>query len=424
MDKVLYLDSFSGVSGDKFVGALLSLGGKPSEEYLKTKLQTLSIIDEFEVNILNKKISGIECLKFDVITKDECKNAGAYAPSETKLDDNKEAHMRRHHKTDDRDHKHSRSHSHRGLSEINDIILKSSISDRAKKYATDIFRIIGEAEAKVHDADIESVHFHEVGAVDSIVDIVSASILVDYFDFEEIISSPIPLGKGFIRAAHGVLPVPAPATALLIANVPAYAGEVEGELTTPTGAALVKYFSDRFEELNNFEITKVGYGAGTKDFAIPNFLRVYLGKNNSSKITVVETNIDDSIPEELGYLSEKLFEIGALDVYQTPIYMKKGRIGVKLSVITERASLEKVEEAILKYSPTFGLRKYNVERKILDREIRTVDFNGEVVRIKDGRYKGVPVKSSFEYEDVKKLMTKMNKSYNEIIGLLAREFLI
>ncbi|HQJ05979.1 MAG TPA: DUF111 family protein, partial [Spirochaetota bacterium] len=131
-----------------------------------------------------------------------------------------------------------------------------------------------------------------------------------------------------------------------------------------------------------------------------------------------------SIPEELGYLSEKLFEIGALDVYQTPIYMKKGRIGVKLSVITERASLEKVEEAILKYSPTFGLRKYNVERKILDREIRTVDFNGEVVRIKDGRYKGVPVKSSFEYEDVKKLMTKMNKSYNEIIGLLAREFLI
>ena len=431
MDKVLYLDSFSGVSGDKFVGALLSLGGSQSEEYLISKLQTLSVKDEFEINILNKKISGIECLKFDVIVKDNRKNTDTYAPSDIKSNDHNAVHMR-HDKSDDHDHDHSHphshthnhTHSHRGLYEINDIILKSSISDRAKKYATDIFRIIGEAEAKVHNVDIENIHFHEVGAVDSIVDIVAASILIDYFNFDAIISSPIPLGKGFIKAAHGVLPVPAPATALLIANVPTYSGEVEGELTTPTGAALVKYFSDKFEGLNNFEINKVGYGAGTKDFTIPNFLRVYSGKNNSSKITVIETNIDDSIPEELGYLSEKLSDMGALDVYQTPIYMKKGRIGVKLSVITEQSALKKIEETILKYSTTFGVRKYNVDREILDRKIRAVDFNGEIVRIKEGRYKGALIKSSFEYEDVKRLMIKLNKNYNEIIGLLAKEFLI
>lgn len=429
MDNVLYLDSFSGVSGDKFVGALLSLGGRLSEEYLKAKLQTLSIKDEFEINIFNKKISGIECLKFDVITRDKRKNVDAYAPSDIKLDEKQETHMchnenEHHSHTHSHNHNHTHNHSHRGLSEIIVIIQNSSISDRAKKYATDIFQIIGESEAKVHNVDIEKIHFHEVGAVDSIVDIVAASVLIDYFDFDAIISSPIALGKGFIKAAHGVLPVPAPATALLIVNVPAYAGEVEGELTTPTGAALVKYFSDKFEDLNNFEINKVGYGAGTKDFTIPNFLRVYAGKNNTSKITIIETNIDDSIPEELGYLSEKLFDIGALDVYQTPIYMKKGRIGIKLSVITEQSLLEKVEEAIFKYSATFGLRKYNVDREILERKIRAVDFNGEIVRIKEGRYKGNLIKSSFEYEDVKRLMIKLNKNYNEIIGLLAKKFLI
>ena len=252
----LYIDCFSGISGDKFVASLLSLYEGKNNDVLKEALSSLQMDEEFNIEIVEKKISGIGCLKFNVIVRE----------------DNKP-----------HNHSHNHHHKHRNFDDIKRIINKSTISERAKKYTLDIFNIIATAEAKVHNTDINSVHFHEVGAVDSIVDIVSCSVLMDLLDFECIKSSPIPLGSGFVKTEHGVLPIPAPATIEILKGIEVCNGEVMDEMTTPTGAAFIKYFVREFCGVESFEIERIGYGAGSKDFDIPNFLRVYSGKKKTPK---------------------------------------------------------------------------------------------------------------------------------------------
>ena len=385
--KVLYVDAFSGVSGDKMVAALLSLGFDKS--VLINELKKLLISGEFDIEIKDKNVMGITSKKFDVILK-----------------------------------KHS--HHHRGLGDIEKIIDDSSISENAKVISKDIFKIVAEAEAKVHDVPINEIHFHEVGAIDSIVDIVSVGILIDQLKPERIYSSKIALGTGFVEAAHGRLPVPAPATAEILKGVPAYQTEITTELTTPTGAAIIKYLTDEFVNMPEMTVEEIGYGAGTKDLSIPNVLRIFLGElesDNVEKDTIIslETNIDDSTPEQLGFLSEKLFENGALDVFITPLVMKKGRQGQLLTVLCNATDIKKFEEIIFLNSSTFGIRKSVYERSILKRETKVINVEGTEVKVKLGYYKGKLIQSVPEYESVKEGANKNGMPYNEFLKKIKKE---
>lgn len=389
--KILYIDAFSGISGDKMVAGLLSLDPK-LKEFLLKELSKLSIKDDFEIKIFNKNVMGINSIKFDVIIK------------------NKE-------------------HHHRGLSDIKEIIDSSKISDNAKNISKEIFELLGKAEAKVHNVQLNEIHFHEVGAIDSIVDIVSTGILIDKLNADKIYSSKIALGSGFINAAHGVLPVPAPATAEILKNLPVYNGGVKSELTTPTGASIVKYLSNDFMELPEINIKMIGYGAGTKDFnEIPNVLRIYFGETGKENIhndyiVSLQSNFDDCTPEQLGFLSERLFEKGALDVFITPIVMKKGRQGQLLTVLCKEKNQELLENVIFLNSTTFGIRRSVHSRSILEREERTIDIEGIPVKIKLGRYNGKLIQTSIEYESIKNAVNKSGYSYNEFVKKIDKALL-
>ena len=379
--KILYIDAFSGVSGDKMVAALLSLGFE--DDKLINELKKLSVANEFEIEIKNKSVMGITSKKFDVILK-----------------------------------KHS--HHHRGLDDIENIIDESAISESAKMISKGIFKIVAEAEAKVHNVPVNEIHFHEVGAIDSIVDIVSVGILIDLLKIDRVYSSKIALGTGFIEAAHGRLPVPAPATAEILKGVPAYQSEIETELTTPTGAAIIKYLTDEFIKMPGMMVKEIGYGAGTKELSIPNVLRLFVGEQAESKeeqdvIISLETNIDDSTPEQLGFLTEKLFENGVLDVFITPIIMKKGRQGQLLTVLCNENDIKKFEEIIFFNSTTFGIRKSVHERSILKREEKIIDVEGTEVKVKLGYFDGKLIQTAPEYESVKEGANRNHISYNDFL---------
>lgn len=381
----LYIDAFSGISGDKMVGALLSL--EDNLTYLKDMLSTLKIHNEYSIKVYEKSINGINSLKFDVIV------------------------------TTNHFHNHN-EHHHRNIQNIYSIIDNSRISEKAKHISKEIFKIIGEAEAKVHNKNIEDIHFHEVGAIDSIIDIVSTAILIDKLNIENIYCSPIPLGNGFVETSHGILPIPAPATIEILKNCPVYTTDIEGELTTPTGAAIVKYLTKDFKQLENSRILKIGYGSGTKEFKIPNVLRVFLtkGKEESNDIVILyETEVDDMTGENAGFLMETLFNNGALDVFFTPIIMKKSRPAFLITVICNHENKEKILEIIFANSSTFGIREYTVNRHILKREIKEIKFQGETIRFKQGYYNEKLIKKSFEYEDIKKICTQFNLSFNEVM---------
>ncbi|MBN2544473.1 MAG: nickel pincer cofactor biosynthesis protein LarC [Spirochaetes bacterium] len=398
--KILYIDAFSGVSGDKFNAALLSLG--LDKNRLTDELSTLSISNEFQIDVEEKKIMGINTLKFNVIVKHQHRGKNSVLLLKNE------------------DH----SHGHRGLEEIIKIIKSSKISENAKKHAIDVFKIIGEAEAKVHGISIEKVHFHEVGAIDSIVDIVSACILMDQLKPDRVVSSPIALGDGFVKTDHGLLPVPAPATIEILRDVPSYGGSIDAELTTPTGAALIKYFVKDFNDMPLMKVENTGYGSGTKDFEIPNFLRMFNGieykklskKDQDDLIISLESNIDDSTPEQLAFLTNKMLELGALDVFIAPIMMKKSRQAQLLTVLCSISDKEKFENEIFLNSTTFGIRCTYHSRVTLKREIRTIKIDGIDVKVKLGYLDGRLIQKSFEYESVKEAVEKLNISYNEFIA--------
>jgi len=397
--KLLFIDAFSGVSGDKFNAALLSLG--LDKNNLIKDLSALSISNEFQIEVEEKKVMGINTLKFNVIIKDkhaEKKSAVLLTNTE-------------------------HSHGHRGLKEITEIIKSSKISENAKKYAIDVFKIIGEAEAKVHGISIEKVHFHEVGAVDSIVDIVSAGILMDYLKPEKVVSSPLALGCGFVKTDHGLLPVPAPATVEILKDVPSYGGNIKAELTTPTGAALIKYFAGEFNDMPMMKIENTGCGSGSKELEIPNFLRMLSGieykkigkKDQDDLIISLESNIDDSTPEQLAFLTNKMLELGALDVFITPVMMKKSRQAQLLTVLCNITDKETFEKEIFLNSTTFGIRCTYHTRVTLKREFKTIKIDDVDVKIKLGYLDGRLIQKSFEYESIKEAVQKLNISYNEFM---------
>ena len=440
--KILYYDCFCGISGDMNLAALLDLG--VPKEYLLKEISKLNLDSEYEIKIESATKLGITGTRVDVILKNKLHNNEKGEHSHSHNYDHSHTHGEKghdHDHSDDHDgnghnhennhldnHGHIHSHAdehehhHRNLKDIENIINSSDLNDNVKKLSLDMFMRVAEAEAKVHGKSLYEVHFHEVGAIDSIVDMVGAAICLDYLQIDKIIASPVQVGGGFVKCAHGLMPVPAPATVEILKNIPINTGIVQFETTTPTGAAILAANVQEFTTKIDFSINKIAYGIGHRDLEIPNVLRVYLGeKESSEKIEeqyILETNIDDMNPEFYGYVEERLFDAGALDVFKTPIFMKKGRPGIKLSLLIGEEIEKEVLGIIFEETTSIGVRKYKVEKIMLDREFSKVQTQYGEVTIKKSFYKGNLVKYKPEYEDCKKIAKEnnvtMEKLYKEI----------
>jgi pyridinium-3,5-bisthiocarboxylic acid mononucleotide nickel chelatase len=388
MAKILYYDCFAGISGDMNAAALLDAGVE--EGYVRNELSKLPIAGEFTLAIQNEKKMGIAGKRFIV-------------------------------------HAEKTQHG-RGLKEIEQIIGEAGYSAAVESTALRIFRCLGEAEAAVHGTDIDTVHFHEVGAVDSIVDIVSAAICVDALGVDRIISRPPELGGGFVQTAHGLLPVPAPATLEILHGVPVKKGGVDFEATTPTGAAILSVTANRFAETFAFVPRRVGYGFGSREAQIPNALRVVLGEEVNAPVRkeiqpvgdmrtgeniIVECTIDDMDPELYDNCMDRLFQAGALDVYVTPVVMKKNRPGTALRVLCGSEDREKIVRTVLTHTTTIGVRVMKVDKYMLRREEKTVVTKYGTVRIKTSFLDGKTLHSKPEYDDCKKAAEKHGVSIRE-----------
>lgn len=362
--RTLYLDCFAGISGDMFVGALLDCG--LGLEDLRHGLEKLGL-GGYRIAAERVNRSGISATKFIV--------------------DIEQGHGDNH---DDPSRHAVHHHAHRPLSTIKELITSSGLERGVRERSLGIFQRLGEAEAKVHNVEIETVEFHEVGAIDSIVDIVGASIGLELLNIERVRCSALHLGSGTFRCAHGTYPVPGPATSELVRGIPVYSTGIEGELVTPTGAAIVSSIAAEFGPLPEMRIERTGYGAGTRDYSgFPNVLRAHIGvekaEQSPTEIAVVETNLDDLNPQVLGYLLESLLDEGALDVFYTPVHMKKNRPGVLLTLLCEPADRRRLCALIFRETTTFGVRYRIEQRDVLDRAHVTVVTPYGEIRIKVGR---------------------------------------
>ncbi len=379
--KLCYFDAFSGISGDMTVGALLDAGA--SWDGLQTALHSLNLGASFRLE--KTKRHGISASKFSVD-----------APAEKK---------------------------HRHLPHIEKIIEAGALSDRSRGNALAVFRRLGEAEAQSHAVPIEKVHFHEVGAIDSICDIVGACVALDLLGIDAVYSSRINVGSGTVHTEHGLLPVPAPATTTLLLNRPVYSSGPETELTTPTGAALVSTLAKDFGKLPPIRLLAQGFGAGDKDFPMQaNVLRVLIGEQTSAvestTISVLEANIDDSTPQVLGYAMERLLKAGALDVTLTPVQMKKNRPGSQLSVICGPGHVDTLSQILFAETSTLGIRIFDAQRRVLARNVEEVETEHGRIRVKftDG--------GSFapEYDDCRRIAEDHQVPLREVISQATHAF--
>jgi len=381
--RILYYDCFAGISGDMNLGALLDLGVDAA--YLVNELKKLNI-KGFHLEISSDLRRGISGTKATVVVEDP---------------DNEK---------------------HRHLRHVEEIINNSTLSDKVKTNSLKIFNLIAFAEAKVHQIEVERVHFHEVGALDSIADIVGAAICLEYLKVDKVLSSPIQLGGGTVKCAHGIMPVPAPATALIVTNVPVKTGLVQHEATTPTGAAILVATVDEFTAEIDFPITKTAYGIGQRDVSeVPNVLRVYLSDTETvasdlkeESASMVECNIDDMNPERYEFIMDQLFEAGVADAWLTPIIMKKSRPANQLNVLCSPEKIKKVKEIIFNHSTTIGLREYMVKKSILPRVEKVLETKFGPIKIKQSVYEGQIIRSKPEYGECKSIAKQYNISIEEV----------
>jgi len=420
--RIAYLECFSGMSGDMFMGALIDAGISP--RLLEGTVAALGLGARLEISRVVR--SGISATKVDVwvdgekdLPREEYwarqSVARALSPAMSPREHD------HHH-----DHNHSsevglsragvpalHEHSHgRGLAEIRTIIGKAAISDTSKNNAIAIFEALGAAEAKIHSTSIEKVHFHEVGAVDAIVDIICAAVGAEALGVDEIVCSPLNVGGGTVQCAHGTFPVPAPATVELLNEASVYSSGLQAELVTPTGAAILKILVDRFAAFPEMKIEKSGYGAGTREFAgHPNVVRLTVGeaastlaaKTASETVTVLEANLDDLNPQVLGYVMDRLFEEGALDVFVMPVQMKKNRPGAILTVLCKPADASKLTQLVFTETTTLGVRRRDEVRQILARRWENVTTEWGEVRIKIASMNGTVTNYAPEYEDCRRI---------------------
>jgi pyridinium-3,5-bisthiocarboxylic acid mononucleotide nickel chelatase len=427
--RIAYLECFSGMSGDMFLGALVDAGVPP--RLLEETVAALGVEARLEISRVVR--SGISATKVDVLVKGEkdlpreeflAKEGTATAHANAGHEHSH--HHAEHHHDDQQHHEHHHHHDHasatdaaaqthvhgRGLSEIREIISKSAISQSAKSKAISIFEALGAAEAKIHNTSIEKVHFHEVGAVDALVDIVCAAVGAEQLDVDQIVCSPLNVGGGTVKCAHGTFPVPAPATVELLQDAPVYSSGIQAELVTPTGAAIVKTLAARFSVFPEIKIEKSGYGAGTRDFpGHPNVVRLTIGeaastlaaKTATETVSVLEANLDDLNPQVFGYVMDRLLEEGALDAFAIPVQMKKNRPGTLLTVLCKPEDASKLTQLLFTETTTLGVRRRDEIRQALARRWENVRTQWGAVRIKIASMNGTVTNYAPEYEDCRKL---------------------
>lgn len=393
--KIAYFDLFAGISGDMALGALIDSGIEI--ETLKTELSKIHL-HGYSISAEKVSKSGISATKVNIDVEP-------------------------HHHDD------SHHHQHRSYTDIVNLINQSSLNDKVKKLAIDMFTRLGHAEAKVHGCDIESIHFHEVGAVDSIVDIVGTCICLDMLEIEKVYSSKVPTFTGQVKCEHGIIMLPAPATMEILVKVPWRQTDIVGELVTPTGAVIIKELAENFGVMPRMSVISIGYGSGTKDFGIPNVLRVVIGeaevsdKDKHEEAVIIETNIDDMSPQIYEVLMERLFAAGALDVYLTNIQMKKNRPAVLVSVICKHDDINKLSKIIFEETSSIGVRIDKRQRICLPREIVTVETEYGSIKVKVSRYDGQIINIQPEYEDCKLAAAKYNKPFIAVSDAAKKDFL-
>lgn len=387
--KVLYFDCSSGISGNMTLGALMELIDDP--HYLQKELDKLNV-SGYHMHVSKTKKNGITGTYVDVHLEHEHSHS----------------------------HEHHHDHVHRNLFDVYEIIDNAEIDCYAKDLAKKIFLRVARAESKVHNETLENVHFHEVGAIDSIVDIIGTAILITKINPDKIYSSIVNDGYGFIECAHGTIGVPVPATSEIFAasQVKSRQIDIDTELVTPTGAAIIAELAESFGTMPVMKVVKIGWGCGTKELKIPNVLKVSMGiiEENKDDIIVMETNIDDCSGEVLGYTMDKLFENGALDVFFTPIYMKKNRPAYRLSVACYENELNTLKEIIFKHTTSIGLRFRHEQRTVLNREIIKIDTPLGIIRAKKVNHNDETYIYP-EYEDVKKVADENNMSIQTVFDI-------
>jgi len=446
--RIAYLECFSGISGDMFLGALIDAGVSP--ERLQDTVAALGLGAKLEISRVVR--SGISAAKVDVWVSGEkdlpreeywAKQHQDSSGSHQEYDPDTHEHPHHEHAPghEHSRHEHSQAatttahrhpHPHRSLTEIRRIISGAAIRDSAKATAIAIFEALAGAEAKIHNLPVETIHFHEVGAVDAIVDIVCAAVGVGALAVDELVCSPLNVGGGSIHCAHGTFPVPAPATVELLKDAPVYSSGVQAELVTPTGAAIVKTLARRFAAFPEMKIEKSAYGAGSRDFpGHPNVVRLVLGeaqstlasKTSSETISVLEANLDDLNPQVFGYVMDRLLEEGALDVFGMPVQMKKNRPGMLLTVLSKPEDASGLTQLIFTETTTLGVRRRDEVRQTLARRWENVRTEWGDVRIKIASMNGTVTNYAPEYEDCRRIAAEHHVPLKTVMQAASRAYL-
>ena len=371
--KVLYLDCAMGAAGDMLTAALLELHPSP-ETFLR------------RVNGL-----GIEGIEIEAQKTEKCGITGTHI--EVSFHGRAEG--------CESDEHHGHCHHHMTIAEIFDVLGEIELSDKVKNDVKGVFSILAQAESRVHNTSVDNIHFHELGTMDAVADIICVCMLMEELSPNAVYASSVNVGGGYVKCAHGLLPVPAPATAEILKGIPVYSGEIKSELCTPTGAALLKYFVSEFRDMPEMTAERIGYGMGKKDFSVPNCVRAFYGeaRDKEENVCVLSCNLDDMTGEELSFASDRLFDAGALDVYTVPVYMKKSRPGIILQCICRMDTKEQIVRAIFKYTSTLGIREELCRRYELRREVIPCDTEYGRIRIKRAAGWGVS-REKPEYDDM------------------------
>ncbi len=398
--KTLYLECSMGAAGDMLTAALLELTGDRK-----------AFVDQ--MNAIG--LPGVRVEAEDAV---KCGITGTHMKVTVNGEEEESVDADHHHDHDhdhDHDHGHEHHHHHASMADIQALISGLEVSERVRQDALAVYSLIAEAESKVHGRPVSDIHFHEVGTMDAVADVVGVCLLMEKIAPDQIIASPVHTGSGYVRCAHGVLPVPAPATALILQGIPSYGGEVRGELCTPTGAALLKHFVSRFGDRPVMTVEAIGYGIGKKDFERANCIRAFLGENEGARESVVrlECNLDDMTGEDIGFAMEQLFAAGAREVFTQAVGMKKNRPGVLLTVLCAAQDADRLAEVMMQHTTTLGIRRQEMSRYVLHREIKTVDTAYGKVRVKYASGMGV-TRSKPEFDDLAALAREKGVSLQKI----------
>ena len=422
--KILYLDCGMGAAGDMLAGALLEL--LPDPDTFVQELNALGIPGvSFRRETAEK--CGIRGTHLSVTVHGEEEESIDCGPGHVHEHDHDHAHSHAQEHPHAHAHSHGHAHGHHHHSSLHDIehivCGHLPIPERVKQQVMAVYRLIAEAESHAHGVPVTEIHFHEVGTLDAVADITAVCLLMDRLSPDEVVASPVHVGSGQVKCAHGILPVPAPATAYILRDVPIYGGSIRGELCTPTGAALLRHFVTRFGDMPPMRTQAIGYGMGKKDFAAANCVRAMLGEGagqGGDRVWTLACNVDDMTAEAVGFAMERLFDCGALDVYTVPIGMKKSRPGTMLCVLCRPEAKDAMLDCLFRYTTTIGVRELALQRHVLDRRVTTLDTPYGPVRRKEVRGRGEE-RYKYEYEDLARIAREKGVSLAEAASLIDRQ---